>query len=129
MLLETYIFDFAGTAAVAEALERAAARGVSVRVVVDGIGTGECRHRGRRAGRRPACTGASSTRPAAGASSCPRWRRMHRKLCVVDGQFAFCGGINLIDDYLDPTYGALEEPRFDFAVRVSGPLVADATRR
>jgi cardiolipin synthase len=50
---------------------------------------------------------------------------MHRKLACVDGQVAFCGGINLIDDYRDPTYGTLEQPRFDFAVRVSGPLVAD----
>ena len=43
-------------------------------------------------------------------------------------QVAFCGGINLIDDYLDPTYGTLEQPRFDFAVRVTGPLVADVAR-
>src|SRR5690349_14118707 len=41
VLLETYIFDFEGSAlAVAEALERAAARGVTTCVVVDGIGTG-----------------------------------------------------------------------------------------
>jgi cardiolipin synthase len=50
---------------------------------------------------------------------------MHRKLCVVDGLVAFCGGINVLDDYSDPNYGALESPRFDFAVRVTGPLVAD----
>ena len=37
VLLETYIFDFAGaTLRVAEALERAAARGLCVQVVVDG---------------------------------------------------------------------------------------------
>src|SRR6185295_11238167 len=42
VMLETYIFEFVGAAiAVAEALERAAGRGVVVRVVVDGIGTGE----------------------------------------------------------------------------------------
>jgi cardiolipin synthase len=52
-----------------------------------------------------------------------RWRRLHRKLCVVDGTVAFCGGINLVDDFYDPNYGALESPRFDFAVRVTGPLV------
>jgi cardiolipin synthase len=50
---------------------------------------------------------------------------MHRKLACIDGLVAFCGGINLIDDYRDPTYGSLDQPRFDFAVRVSGPLVAD----
>ena len=52
-----------------------------------------------------------------------RWRRLHRKLCVVDGTVAFCGGINVLDDFYDPNYGALEAPRFDFAVRVTGPLV------
>src|SRR6478735_2559614 len=40
VLLETYIFDFTGGAAeVAYAFERAARRGVLVRVVVDGFGT------------------------------------------------------------------------------------------
>ena len=102
--------------------------GVRVRVVVDGIGTGDVPRRvAARAGRRPACAGASTTRRAAGASCCrARWRRLHRKLCVVDGHVVFCGGINLIDDYRDPTHGKLDEPRFDFAVRVTGPLVADA---
>ena len=42
VLLETYIFDFAGAGAeVARALMRAAQRGVRVCVVVDGVGTGE----------------------------------------------------------------------------------------
>jgi cardiolipin synthase A/B len=55
----------------------------------------------------------------------PRWRRLHRKLCVVDGTLGFCGGVNLLDDYYDPNHGELVEPRLDFAVRVTGPLVAD----
>jgi cardiolipin synthase len=50
------------------------------------------------------------------------WRRLHRKLCVVDGQIAFCGGINILDDFYDPHHGALAAPRFDFAVRATGPL-------
>ena len=38
--LETYIFDFSGSSAeVASALERAARRGVTVQVVVDGVGS------------------------------------------------------------------------------------------
>jgi cardiolipin synthase A/B len=57
------------------------------------------------------------------------WRRLHRKLCVVDGELpqavAFCGGINVLDDYFDPNHGVLTAPRFDFSVRVAGPLVAD----
>ena len=53
------------------------------------------------------------------------WRRLHRKLCVVDGQVAFCGGINVMDDFHDPNHGPLDSPRLDFAVRVTGPLVAE----
>jgi cardiolipin synthase len=54
------------------------------------------------------------------------WRRLHRKLCVVDGAIAFCGGINILDDFHDPNHGELSAPRFDFAVQARGPLVAFA---
>ena len=128
VLLETYIFEFVGaTIAVAEALERAAARGIRVRVVVDGIGTGELPAEWRR---RWLAAGVRWRvyNPARGWRVLlpGRWRRLHRKLCVVDAAICFCGGINLLDDYFDPTRGALDEPRFDFAVRATGPLVADA---
>jgi cardiolipin synthase len=52
-----------------------------------------------------------------------RWRRLHRKLCVIDGQVAFCGGINILDDLHDPQHGALPYPRLDFAVCATGALV------
>jgi cardiolipin synthase A/B len=126
--LETYIFDFAGAAeAVAAALERAAERGVRVRVVVDGFGSKTppvfWQHRLERAG-----VGWRVYAPLGwlGMLSLGSWRRLHRKLCVVDGEVAFCGGINILDDLRDPNYGALPAPRFDFAVRVTGPLVAEA---
>jgi len=128
VLFETYMFEFKGAGlAVAEALERTARRGVAVRVVVDGIGTDpiptDWQQRWTAAGVEwrvfnPA-QGWRVLLPA-------RWRRLHRKLCVVDGAVCFCGGINVLDDYFDPTHGRLEQPRFDFAVRVTGPLVADA---
>jgi len=127
VLLETYIFVFDRAAlGVAEALEQAGARGVAVRVVVDGVGTGdvpaEWQQRWRAAGVQWAVFN-----PARGWRLLfpKRWRRMHRKLCVVDGETAFCGGINLLDDYYDPNHGELDQPRFDFAVQVGGPLVAD----
>jgi cardiolipin synthase len=127
VLLETYIFQFARSALpVAQALESAALRGVEVHVVVDGLGTGEVpapwRQRWQAAG-----VQWRVFNPAQGWRVLlpKRWRRLHRKLCVVDGRIGFCGGINLIDDYFDPNHGTLEQPRFDFAVRVSGPLVAD----
>jgi cardiolipin synthase len=128
VLLETYIFEFAGAPlAVAEALERAGARKIRVRIVVDGFGTPdvppEWQARWRAAGIQWRVFN-----PARGWRLLmpKRWRRMHRKLVVVDGLTAFCGGINLLDDYFDPNHGRLEQPRFDFAVRVRGPLVADA---
>ena len=127
ILLESYIFDFAGAVLdVAQALEDAARRGVVVRIVVDGVGTGdipaEWQTRWRAAG-----VQWRVFNPVRGWRVLfPRhWRRMHRKLCVVDGDVAFCGGINLLDDYHDPNHGALEAPRLDFAVQVRGPLVAD----
>lgn len=127
VMLETYIFDFSLSAlTVAQALERAAARGVTVRVVIDGVGTGEVPEEWH------ARWAAAGVRwrvfnPARGwRLLVPRgWRRLHRKLCVVDGDVAFCGGINLLDDHHDPNHGALAQPRLDFAVRVRGPLVGD----
>jgi len=53
-----------------------------------------------------------------------RWRRLHRKLCVVDQAVAFCGGINILDDFIDPNVpGGLQQPRLDYAVSLRGPLV------
>ncbi len=126
VLLETYIFDFTGSGAdVAYALERAARRGVLVRLVVDGVGT-------------PALPAFWQMRfdearvhwvvyspPGRLGLLWPgHWRRLHRKLCVVDQRAGFCGGINVLDDFHDPNHGTLESPRLDFSLRVEGPLVA-----
>ncbi len=126
--LETYIFDFQGAAAeVAQALERAAQRGVQTCVVVDGVGTPEVPVAWQR---RLAQAGVQwqTFEPVAplGLLVPSRWRRLHRKLCVVDGAVAFCGGINVLDDFFDhDETAALRQPRLDFAVRLTGPLVAD----
>ncbi|MDQ3057981.1 MAG: cardiolipin synthase ClsB [Pseudomonadota bacterium] len=128
--LETYIFDLHGAGAdVAKALVRAARRGVSVQVLVDAIGTD------------PLPAGWPEEFAEAGVEWCvyspltgrlgllvpERWRRLHRKLCVVDHRVVFCGGINILDDFYDPNHGQLQAPRFDFAVAVTGPLAAEAT--
>jgi cardiolipin synthase A/B len=130
VLLETYLFDFTRTAlTVAQALEHAAQRGVTVRVVMDGVGTGnvppDWQQRWRAAG-----VQWHIFNPAHGWRLLlpERWRRLHRKLCVVDGCVGFCGGINLLDDHFDPHHGLLREPRFDFSVQIQGPLVADMHR-
>ncbi len=124
--LETYIFDCTGTGEqVAQALERAARRGVAVMVVVDGFGSeplpADWTDRFAHAGVQWRVYAAPGRLGLLWLGS---WRRLHRKLCVIDAEIAFCGGINILDDFHDPAYGALEHPRFDFALRVTGPLVA-----
>ncbi len=127
--LETYIFHFHGAGGeVAEALVRAAARGVTVQVLVDGIGTPRLEPawaaRLQGAGVQwqvyfPVGWGVAWLLPE-------RWRRLHRKLCVVDQRIMFCGGINILDDFYDPNHGVLQAPRLDFAVELTGPLAVDA---
>ncbi|MBK7014089.1 MAG: cardiolipin synthase ClsB [Sulfuritalea sp.] len=119
--LETYIFadDDTGRRVVA-ALTRAARRGVAVRVLVDGFGA-----RGFEDGLGATLTADGvevlTYRPEVGRFSFRRHRlrRLHRKLAVIDGEIGFAGGINVIDDF-----DASIAPRFDFAVRIEGPLVA-----
>ncbi|HSX94435.1 MAG TPA: cardiolipin synthase ClsB [Hydrogenophaga sp.] len=127
--LETYIFEFAGSAlGVAEALERTARRGVEVRLVVDGVGTPvmpqEWRQRFDAAGVQWRIY---SPLGRFGLLFPRLWRRLHRKLCVVDGTVGFCGGVNIIDDRDDVALGRLDEPRLDYSLRVAGPLVQDMT--
>lgn len=126
--METYIFELdASGLLVAAALVRAAQRGVAVYLVLDGAGTpripGEWAAQFDKAGVK---WHIFSPLGRLGLLFPSSWRRMHRKLCVVDGRVVFCGGINVLDDFQDPNYGVLSEPRFDFAVRVTGPLAQAA---
>jgi cardiolipin synthase len=120
--LETYIFAFDSIGEkIIEALTRAASRGVAVNVITDWVGTG-----------RAASTSLHARLKQAGVqhrSFNPWFRggvaRTHRKICVVDRALAFLGGININDDYISDTGPpvALPAPRWDFAVKISGPLV------
>ena len=125
--LETYIFEFdASGEQVADALLQAARRGVRVTLLMDGFGTDRVP---------PDWAARWDDAGLAWQMYAPlgrwglllpgNWRRLHRKLCVVDCEVAFCGGINVLDDLHDPTWGAQQSPRFDFAVRVVGPVVAE----
>ena len=121
--LETYIFaDDATGREVADALIAAARRGVSVRVLVDGWGA---RHYLTRALERRLLDGGVDLlkyRPEVHPwhFRSHRMRRLHRKLCQVDGRVAFIGGINVIDDMNTPGH---TPPRVDFAVAVRGPML------
>ncbi|WP_415914498.1 phospholipase D-like domain-containing protein [Paraburkholderia sp. J67] len=118
--LETYIFcsDAMGQA-VSEALLRAARRGVRVRVITDGIGSPH--------------QAMFDAWPAAGIEHRvynPHifgrfgFSRTHRKLAVIDDQFAYCGGINVVDD-MENDGKPLPFARWDFAVELAGPVVVD----
>jgi cardiolipin synthase len=123
--IETYIFDDTGAGAdVAHALERAAWRGVRVWLLVDGAGTGDLpAHWQVRFARAGVAWRVFTPFGAWGWFYPSRWRRLHRKLCVIDNQVAFCGGINVLDDWHDPNHGPLDRPRLDFTVQVQGPVV------
>jgi cardiolipin synthase len=121
--LETYIYatDASGLL-VADALRRAAQRGVSVHLLVDGYGCAnlpqEWVNEMRASGVeilwfRPELFWLSFRRQ--------RLRRLHRKLAVVDGLVAFVGGINIINDVPG---GEVQNPRLDYAVKIQGDTVA-----
>jgi cardiolipin synthase len=121
--LETYIYadDDVGRIVTA-ALVRAARRGVAVRVLVDGWGA------------RHYLTASIESEIVGGGVMLLKYRpevkpwqfrshrlrRLHRKLCNIDGRIAFVGGINIIDDVNTP---GQKPPRVDFSLRIEGPLV------
>lgn len=53
------------------------------------------------------------------------FRRLHRKLIVIDGELAFVGGINFSADHL-ADFGP--QAKQDYAMEVEGPIVADIHR-
>lgn len=122
IFLESYIYadDRIGHA-VSAALCRAAARGVLVRLTVDGFGA-----RNFATDFRPQLAAAGVRtllyRPELGTFRLRRHRlrRLHRKLVVIDGKIAYVGGINIVDDDNAP---AEMRPRYDYAVRIEGPVV------
>ncbi|HEY9028870.1 MAG TPA: phospholipase D-like domain-containing protein, partial [Burkholderiaceae bacterium] len=126
--LATYIFhDDAVAQTLALVLADAARRGVQVRVVVDGFGS-KATLPALRTWMGEAGVQLAVFRPI------DRWyswfvpgqaRRLHQKLCVVDGEVAFVGGINIIADRNDLHHGWSDAPRLDFACRVRGAAVAD----
>jgi cardiolipin synthase len=111
--------------AVVDALAERAAKGVSVRVILDAVGSSRSR------------SYAAATLGKVGvevrafmplAHSPIRGRtnlRSHRKLAVFDGRHVFAGGMNLANEYMGPS--ATAEPRWrDVAAVSSGPVAADA---
>lgn len=110
-----------------QCLIKAARRGARVELTVDGYGSADLT---------PEYVGALTAagvrvhifdpRPKfLGIMRTNLWRRMHRKLVVIDGVKAFVGGINFSRDHLrDSGPGAKQ----DYAVEVEGPVVRDIRR-
>lgn len=124
--LEYYIWmPAAGGVTVADAVIRAARRGVDCRVLVDGVGSrgflkSPLHDRMREAGVRIA--------PSLPVSP-PRVLlarvdlRNHRKIAVIDGKVAYCGSQNLTDETFRSTRRKRVGPWIDVTVRIRGPLV------
>jgi cardiolipin synthase len=127
VLVETFILfvDKVGLA-LQERLVAAASRGVSVDVTVDGYGspdlTDEFIAKFSAAGVR---LHIYDPRPRRFGLRTNLFRRLHRKIVVVDGELAFVGGINFSHDHLRD-FGP--EAKRDHAVRVRGPIVGQIHR-
>jgi cardiolipin synthase len=105
---------------VADALERAARRGVSCRVVMDALGSAAgLRHLApklRKAGVEVvAAMPVHYLRRRKGARAD---LRNHRKLAVIDGDIGYVGSQNIVDPSFLPAY-----PNEELLVRVVGPVV------
>lgn len=127
VIIETFIlFEDVVGKALHECLRDAAMRGVNVTVTVDGYGTPDLSE--------------EYVESLAMAGVCFRtfdpcrrlfgmrtsvFRRLHRKVVVVDGERAFIGGINFSEEHLC-SYGATAKQ--DYAVEIVGPLATDIQR-
>jgi cardiolipin synthase len=127
VLLETFIlFEDKVGLALHEVLVAAARRGVQVDVMVDGFGspkfspqfTSELTHAGVR-------LRVYDPKPPLLGVRTNVFRRMHRKIIVVDGERAFVGGINFSADHL-ADFGPMAKQ--DYSVEVRGPLVPEIHR-
>lgn len=118
----SYIFaaDRAGTLFV-DALGRAVARGVAVRVLVDDVGMRYTRPTVHRALRRVGVPVARFLPIVSRAGIAFFNLRSHRKLMVVDGEIAFAGGMNIHADNVHAHGPA--KPIRDVHFRIHGPVV------
>ena len=124
ILLETFIvFEDKVGAELQAVLIDAARRGVRVIASFDGFGCGELSS-GYLAALSDAGVHLQMFDPAPKYLGIrTNWfRRLHRKIVVVDGTFAFLGGINFSADHL-ADFGP--EAKQDYSVEVQGPAVTD----
>jgi len=119
-LLYYLMFDDAVGQAFADALTRAAQRGVRCRLLLDAVGA----KRGLRAYARPLRAAGVDVRPMlAGGLAWRRSSRMdlrnHRKIAVIDGRIGYTGSQNLAQAEFVRRF-----PNREVVARVQGPVVA-----
>jgi cardiolipin synthase len=127
VLLETFIlFEDQVGCELHAALIDAAGRGVQVDMMVDGFGSSELSPDFiaalTRAGVRMKVF---DPKPRILGVRTNVFRRLHRKIVVVDGAIAFVGGINYSADHLED-YGP--QAKQDYAVQIEGPIVSEIHR-
>jgi len=123
VLLEIYLFESGSVAGrFIEALARAAARGVTVKVLIDDFGAAKLAQRDR-----AHLTSAGIELLFYNPVHLRQWfgnmLRDHRKLLIVDGEVAFVSGTGITDEFDNPKKPARSWR--ETAVRVSGPALAD----
>ncbi|HZX18071.1 MAG TPA: cardiolipin synthase ClsB [Pseudomonas sp.] len=124
VLLETFIImeDKVGLA-LQQVLIETARRGVRVVLAVDGYGTADLGSEYVAAMAREGIqVHVFDPSPRRLGMRTNLFRRLHRKIVVIDGERAFVGGINYSADHLGD-FG--EMAKQDYAVEVSGPIVRD----
>ncbi|MFN2382205.1 MAG: cardiolipin synthase, partial [Guyparkeria sp.] len=108
------------TRPVFDALERAAARGVTVRLIVDDFGSKGDMRGLRRLGRRGIAVGRAFPRSKLPRKSARFDLRNHRKLVVIDGQLGYAGSMNLVH----PEFRRGQSYE-DLMLRIEGPVVLE----
>lgn len=124
VLVETFIvFDDPIGQQLRDALVAAAQRGARVELTVDGYGTAnlspEFTETLTRAGVR---VHIFDPRPLLLGFRTNIFRRLHRKIVVIDGRLAYIGGLNFSFDHMRD-FGP--EGKQDYAVELEGPVVGD----
>ena len=124
IFVESYIFEDDNTGRrIAATLKRAAMRGVKTHLLIDGFGSSRL-PQAMLADIEAGGANVMRFRPKISPWTLrrQRLRRLHRKIVVVDQNIAFVGGINIIGD--TDMHGEISS-RFDFAIRVEGPLAKE----
>ena len=125
--LASYIFDGQGIGdQFIQALQRAHARGVQIRVLIDDVYARWMSRSAYRPLRRAGIPTVSFNPTLIPARLHAAHLRNHRKLLVIDGESGFTGGMNIFSPYWQPD--ATGKACHDLHFRLKGPVVSHLIR-